>query len=283
MKGIAMALGMFDSVHIGHKAVIEGILDIPARGIVITFDKIPHKTVGAVLSDDEKVKKILATGVDTVEILCFNEIKEMSPTEFLDMLTKGGKVKRIACGFNYRFGKNAEGDTAFLRRYCEEKGIEYFEAPEVKKNGITVSTTYIKKLLADGKVSEATELLGEPFAISGHVIKGERRGRELGFPTANIKYPDCKCSIKKGVYHVKVRIGMKDYDGVCDIGVRPTFDCETLLAETHIIGFKGDCYGQEIKLSFIEYLREEKKFDSPLALADAIAENVQYVKNKQRV
>ena len=131
-KGIAVALGMFDSVHIGHEAVISGVLNSPYRSTVITFDKLPNKTGGIVLSNEEKIKKLLATGVDTVEIMNFDEVKEMTPSEFLDMLTSEGFVKRIACGFNFRFGKNAEGDTDFIRQYCEKKGIEFFLAFKVR-------------------------------------------------------------------------------------------------------------------------------------------------------
>ncbi len=280
MSKIAMALGMFDSVHIGHKAVIDGILGQNCRSIVITFDKIPHKTGGIVLSEDEKIEKLLATGVDTVEILNFEDVKEKSPREFLDMLTDSGSVKRIACGFNFKFGKDAQGDTDFIRSYCEEKNLEFFRADEVQTNGITVSTTYIKKLLSEGKIAEANELLTEPFGFKATVVKGDRRGNSLGFPTINQIYPESKAKIKNGVYRTKVTVGMKTFDGVTDVGVRPTFERDIVCAETYIIGFSGSCYGKDVKLQFIEYLREEKKFDSVEELIAAIKGNVEYVKEK---
>lgn len=279
-KGMAIALGMFDSVHIGHKAVINGVFKDGCHSAVLTFDSLPTKDQKKVLTNDEKREKLLATGVDTVEMLDFENFRNLSPKEFLDCINRNGTIKRVACGFNYRFGKKAEGDTAFLRKYCEENGIEYFEAPEVCVNGKTVSTTYIKELLADGKIEKANELLVEPFSIAAPVINGAQRGRKLGFPTANQKYPEEKCPIKNGVYRTRVTMGMQVFNGVTDIGVRPTFNGDCLLAETYIIGFKGDCYDNNIKVSFLEFLRDEKRFDSKEALTAAIKENVEYVMKK---
>lgn len=280
MSKIAVALGMFDSVHIGHKAVIDGVLNRSYRSAVITFDKLPNKTGGIVLTDEEKIEKLLSTGLDTVEILNFEEVKDLSPREFLDMLVEGGSISRIACGFNFRFGKNAEGDTEFIRQYCEEKGLEFFEAKEVRRGQVTVSTTYIKKLLSEGKIEEANDLLGSPFGFKATVVKGDRRGKELGFPTANQIYPEFKARLKPGVYRTKVTVGMKTFDGVTDVGVRPTFERDIICAETYIIGYNGNCYGKEIKLSFLEYLRDEKKFSTTEELCRAIEENVEYVRQK---
>lgn len=280
MRGIAIALGMFDSVHIGHEAVIKGILDDACRSAVITFDKIPYKTGGVILSDDEKIKKLLATGVDTVEILSFDDVKNMTPEEFLDMLTRDCPVMKIACGFNFKFGRNAEGNTDFIRKYCEKRGIEFFEAEEVSVGGETVSTSYIKRLLAEGKVETAAELLREPFGFTATVTKGDGRGKTLGFPTANQIYPESKAPLKSGVYHTKVTIGLKVFDAVTDVGTRPTFERDIVCAESYIIGFGGDCYGKDIRVSFIERIRDEKKFASVEELTMEIGRNVEYVRNK---
>lgn len=281
-KGIAVALGMFDSVHIGHEAVIEGVLNSPYRSAVITFDHLPNKTGGVVLSEEEKIKKLLATGVDTVEIMSFDEVKEMTPTEFLDMLTAGCVIKRIACGFNFRFGKNAEGDTAFIRHYCQEHGIEFYEAEEIRADGVTVSTSYIKKLLTEGNVTRVSELLGEPFGFTAAVTKGDGRGKTMGFPTANQIYPEAKAPLKSGVYHTRVTIGLRVFDAVTDVGTRPTFQRDVVCAESFIIGFAGDCYGKDLKISFLERIRDEKKFSSVEELTEEIAKNVKYVIEKSR-
>ncbi len=280
MRGIAVALGMFDSVHIGHEAVIKGVLDDAHRSAVITFDKIPHKTGGVILSDDEKIKKLLATGVDTVEILNFDEVKNMTPEEFLIMLTRDCPIHKIACGFNFRFGRNAEGDTGFIRSYCEKHGIEFYEAEEVSVDGVTVSTSYIKRLLAEGNIEKANELLRQPFGFTAAVTKGDGRGKTLGFPTANQIYPESKAPLKSGVYHTKVTVGLKTFDAVTDVGTRPTFERDIVCAESYIIGFGGDCYGKDLHLSFIERIRDEKKFASAEELVSEIGRNVEYVKNK---
>ncbi len=278
MSGFAIALGMFDSVHIGHKAVIEAAVNSGYRSVVLTFDKIPSKGEKTVLSESEKQQKLLSTGADQVQILEFEEFKNYSPKEFLQYLTNHIKVKKLCCGFNFRFGKGAKGDTAFLRKFCQENDIEYFEAPEIKSGGKTVSTTYIKELLAKGDVKLAAHLLGESFSFTAEVIKGDSRGRWLGFPTANQQYPKDKTELKFGVYHTNVEIEGKVYDGVTNVGVRPTFKNDFISAETYIIDFDGDCYGKELKLSFIEYIRGERKFETVEELVEEITENVEYVK-----
>ncbi len=280
MTKLAIALGMFDSVHIGHKAVLGGALNSGLRSTALTFDCIPHKTGGVVLTSEEKYKKLLETGVDTVEILNFADIREQSPVEFLDSIAAGGSIGLIACGFNFRFGKNAEGDTKLLRKYCAEHKIELFEAEEVKRDGETVSTTYIKKLLSSGELALANELLGEPFKITSPVTRGDQRGKSLGFPTANQIYPEAKVKLKPGVYHTRVTIGMKTFDGVTDIGYRPTFERDIFMAETYIIGFSGNLYGKNITLSFLRYLRDEKKFGSSEELINAIKKDVDEVTSK---
>ena len=280
MAGFAIALGMFDSVHIGHRAVIDAAVNSGYRSIILTFDKIPSKGDRSVLSELEKRDKLLATGIDDVHILEFEEVKNYTPEEFFTNIITTMNPRKICCGFNFRFGKNALGDTSLLRDYCLKNGIEYYEAEEVKRDGVTVSTTYIKELLRDGNVAKAAELLGEPFSFTAEVVDGDKRGRTLGFPTINQFYPECKTGLKFGVYYTKVEIEGKIFNSVTNVGIRPTFKNGFVSAETHIIDFDGDCYGKELKLSFIEYIREEKKFGSVEELVDEIAKNVQYVRNK---
>lgn len=280
MSGFAIALGMFDSVHIGHRTVIDAAVNSGHRSVILTFDSISSKGEKTVLSETEKKEKLLSTGVGEVQILEFAEVRNYTPEEFLLYLSRHIEPRMICCGFNFRFGRDAAGDTVLLRRYCEENGIEYFEAPEVKSRGETVSTTYIKRLLKEGEIERAAELLGESFSFTSEVVKGDRRGRTLGFPTINQIYPDKKAELKFGVYHTKVEIDGKTYDGVTDIGIRPTFKNDFVSAETYVIDYDDDCYGKPVKLSFIEYLREEKRFESRSDLTEEIAKNVEYVKAK---
>ncbi len=281
MKGFAIALGMFDSVHIGHRAVIDAAVKSGYRSVVLTFDKIPSKGEKTVLNESEKQQKLLSVGADDVRVLEFEAVKDYSPQEFLDYLTSNIETKKICCGFNFRFGKGAEGDTKLLRYYCEENGIEYYEAPEIKSDEVTVSTTYIKKLLSKGKVEKAAELLGERFSFTAEVVKGDSRGRLLGFPTANQIYPKDKIEVKFGVYHTKVEVDGQIFDGVTNVGVRPTFKNDFISAETYIIDYDGDCYGKQLRLSFVEYIRGERKFENAEELAKEICKNVQYVRKKQ--
>lgn len=283
MEKYAIALGMFDGVHIGHRAVLEGAVNSPFKSVAVTFSSIPFKTGGSIMTAEDKRKKLLASGVDEVRFLDFFEIKDLSPEEFLKQLDEHYPIGKICCGFNYRFGKKAAGDTAFLREWCEGRGIEFFECPEVTLDGKTVSSTYIKSLIAQGDVASAARLLGEEFFFSAEVSHGDRRGRTLGFPTTNQLYPENIVIPKCGVYQTVVTIDGKDYDGVTNIGVRPTYITNYVSAETFVLGYSGECYGSSVKTRLIEYLREEKRFSSPQELADAIAQNAEYVKNHSKV
>ncbi len=280
MSKFAVALGMFDSVHIGHRAVIESVLGQYDGAMVMTFDALPNKKGGLVLSETEKQEKLMALGIDTACVLEFERIKDLSPKEFLDYLTDRISVGKIACGFNFRFGKGAVGDTELIKKYCDDKGIEYYIAPEVKHRGETVSTTRIKELLLRGDIKTANELLGEAYSITARVVEGDKRGRRLGFPTINQKYPSQKAAMRFGVYETEVNIDGKRYRGVTNLGLRPTFKTDEVFAETYIVDFSGDCYKKDIKLSFLEFLRDEKSFESIEALRDAISNDVLYVKNK---
>ncbi len=282
MLSYAVALGMFDSVHIGHRAVLDEVLNEEScRGMVLTFDAIPNKRGGVVLSEQEKREKLMELGIDTVNVLTFDEIKELSPKGFFDIYVRSASVKKVVCGFNFRFGKEAEGDIALLSRLCSESGTAFYAVPEVTYNGKTVSTTYIKELLRSGDAVTAEALLGEAYSITAEVIEGDRRGRRLGFPTVNQLYPEDKAPIRFGVYETRVMLDGEEYKGVTNVGHRPTFRTEGVFAETYIIDYDGDCYGKELKLSFKRYIREEKKFESVEELTSAIEADVLYVKENE--
>lgn len=277
MTGYAVALGMFDSVHTGHRAVIDGAVNSDYRSIVVTFDDIPAKGGRYILTEEEKRDKLISLGVNDVHILEFEEVKNYPPEYFLEYIFSHMKAKKICCGFNFRFGKNAAGDTGLIKSFCEKKGIEYFVAPEVKSDGETVSTTYIKMLLSEGRVEKAAELLEDAFSFTAPVTEGDKRGRTIGFPTVNQIYPEKKAELKFGVYHTRVEIDGEVFSGVTNVGIRPTFRNDFVSAETYILDYDGDCYGKAVKLSFVEYLREEKEFRSIEELRAEIEKNVQYV------
>ncbi len=279
----AIALGMFDGVHIGHRAVLNGAIQSPYKSIAVTFSALPLKTGGSIMTAEEKERKLLSLGIDEVLYLDFFEIKDLLPLEFLNLLSKKYNIGKICCGFNYRFGKKASGDTLLLEKWCKENGIEFYECTAVVKEGITVSSTYIKSLIKEGKIEKANELLGEDFFFTQKVAHGDHRGRTLGFPTINQLYPENLVTAKCGVYQTVVTIDGKDYDGVTNIGFRPTYITDYVSAETYVLGYSGDCYGQEVKTRLVGFLREEKKFSSAEELKQAIKENAEYVKNHSRV
>lgn len=269
---------MFDGVHIGHEAVLDGAVKSEYKSVAVTFSSIPFKTGGSIMTAEEKREKLLAYGVDEVKFFEFDEIKDLEPTEFLDYICQAHNVAKICCGFNYRFGKKAAGNTETLKKYCAENGIEFFECPEVVYEGKTVSSTYIKSLLLNGNICLANQLLGETFFFEAEVVVGDKRGRTWGFPTINQPYPKEKAPVKFGVYHTLVSVDGEKYHGVTNIGLRPTYETDFVSAETFILNFSGDCYGKTVKTELVDFLREEKKFSSKEELISAIkadAEKVQ--------
>ncbi len=279
----AIALGMFDGVHKGHTAVLKGAINSPYKSVAVTFSSIPFKSGGFIMSAEEKREKLLSLGVDEVLFLNFFEIKDLSPEEFLNMLSQKYNIGKICCGFNYRFGKKAAGDTTLLGEWCKSRGVEFFECPAVLSGGVTVSSTHIKSLIKNGQIEEANALLEHNFGFTAKVSSGDQRGRTIGFPTINQLYPENLAIPKYGVYQTKVTVQGKSYNGVTNIGVRPTYITDYISAETYILGFSGDCYGQNVKTELIAFLREEKKFSNIEDLKAAIAENANYVKQNSKV
>ena len=279
----AVALGMFDGVHIGHKAVLSGAVDSPYKSVAVTFRSIPFKKSGSIMSIEEKKEKLLAFGVDEVLFLDFFEVCDLSPEEFLNFLSEKYSVAKICCGFNYRFGKKAAGDTSFLSEWCNRRNIELFECPEVIFDGQTVSSRRIKELLLEGAIEKANLLLEGEFSFKAEVQKGDARGRTWGFPTLNQRYPDNLAEVKRGVYQTVVTIGGKEYNAVTNIGVRPTYETPFVAAESFVLDYDGNCYGERVRTRLIRYLREEKKFDTKEELIVAIKNDAEYVKKHSRV
>ncbi len=282
MQKYAVALGMFDGVHIGHKAVLSGAVNSPYKSVAVTFSSIPFKTCGYISTANDKEKKLRAFGVDEVLFLEFNEVCGLSPEEFLNYLSQKYNLAKICCGFNYRFGKKAAGDTAFLSAWCSAQGIEFFECPEVLFGDKTVSSTRIKELLSAGEVQTANLLLEEEFSFSAEVQKGDARGRTWGFPTLNQRWPEGLASVKRGVYQTVVTIDGKDYNAVTNIGVRPTYETEYIAAESYVLDYNDFCYGKTVKTRLVKFLREEKKFSDKNELINAIKNDAEYVKTHSK-
>ena len=275
--GVAVALGMFDGVHLGHQAVLNSATKENLKSVAITFSSLPFKTGGWLMTKEQKEAELKKLGIDEVFFLDFCEVCDMYPEEFLSYISKLYPIKKICCGFNYRFGIRAGGDTAFLKEYCKKKGIEFEVLDMVEQNGQAVSSTYIRSLISNGKIKKATALLSRSFSFKAKVSRGDQRGRTIGFPTTNQVYPDDIVTPKFGVYKTKVLIDEKEYSGITNIGLRPTYRNDFVSAETFIKDYSDNCYGKEIEIFLLDFIRPEKKFDSIDDLKAAITEDLKKI------
>lgn len=275
----AIALGTFDGLHIGHREV----LDLPSdyKRVAITF-KEPFKSFLSgkselimTFKDKENVLKEL--GFVEIVTLDFETVRNLSPTNFLYFLKEKFNPKFISCGFNYRFGKNGEGNTELLESFCKENDIKFNCVSPVKYDDLLISSTLIRQVLAEGKVSFANKLLTKPFSFEGEVIKGDKRGRTISFPTINIKYPKDLVTVRFGVYKTKITFDSKEYQGITNIGLRPTFKSDYIISETYIKNFSGDLYGKNIRITLLEFLRDEIKFDSLSDLKTQISKDLKKI------
>lgn len=260
----AIALGTFDGVHKGHRAV----LDLPCgyRKTAVTF-VLPPKAVltgktALITTTEDKCRILKNIGMDDILLLEFDKVKDMSPLAFLDFLKEKYDPKLISCGFNYRFGKNGEGNSETIKQFCIENGIEYKITSPVTMGEEIISSTYIRELLKNGEVKVASELLSEPFSFETEVIEGDKRGRTIGFPTVNQKYPEELIRLRFGVYKTKIEFEGNVFFGITDIGIRPTYKSDYVISETYIKDFSGDLYGKKLRITPLEFLRDEKKFSS---------------------
>jgi riboflavin kinase/FMN adenylyltransferase len=280
-----ITLGNFDGLHLGHQELIRKVIrrakETGSRSIVVTFRPHPLKILAPekcpplISIYEEKIKLFEKLGIDVLVKIPFTlEFAKMSPGDFVkgilcDMLG----AKEIFVGFNYRFGRGREGNIATLKALGERLGFTVREVEQVSLNGEVISSTKIRHLLRDGEVEHAARLLGRTYTITGIVVKGDGRGKSLGFPTANIA-PKHSIIPAHGVYAVRLFVRDRFYDGIANIGMRPTFDKNVLTIEVHVFDFDEDIYGEDISLYFIGKIRDEKKFGSADELIRQIRRDV---------
>ncbi|MCK1639490.1 bifunctional riboflavin kinase/FAD synthetase [Bradyrhizobium sp. 157] len=280
-RGAVVAMGNFDGVHLGHRAVIDAALRMGrAHGkpaLAVTFEPHPRSFFSPNspqfrLSDETNKLRLLAgTGLDGAVVMTFDKARAgTSAQDFIhhDLIGRLG-VSGIAVGYDFHFGKGRAGSPSLLVSEGPRLGIEVDVQAHVDIDERPVSSSAIRMALAEGQIDEATAMLGGPWFVSGAVIHGEKRGRDLGYPTANIRL-DKNCSLKHGIYAVRVGRGQgKDherFDAVASFGRRPTFDNGAPLLEVFLFDFKGDLYGTVLDVAFIGFIRDELKFDSIDAL-----------------
>lgn len=266
--GYVATIGMFDGVHRGHQFVLQHVVDeARQRGLqsmAITFDKSGPQTLTPL---DQKRLLLTKTGIDRIEVLTFNDaLKQMTAREFMQQeLRDRLGVKVLLTGYDNRFGHNrTEGFDDYVR-YGQELGIEVLQLPQEGE----ISSSIIRQLVAEGAISKANQLLGNPYTILGSVEHGEHIGTKLGYPTANlVLVDDCQLIPATGVYAVKIRMenSVEWKHGMMNIGMRPTFDGQSQTLEVNVFRLKENLYGQQLQVAFFERLRGEQRFDSIEAL-----------------
>ncbi len=280
---LSLALGFFDGVHLGHKAVIQSAVKFAKehgkKSAVITFSDHPCCYFWGVcpkyiLTCKEREKRIAELGVDYLYELDFESISGLTAQDYLkDILINYFIPVSISTGWNHNFGCKKSGNVKFLHENSKKFDYEYFELPPQKLDNEIISSTTIRKLLAEGKIEKANDMLGYKFSISGIVVKGNQIGRTIGFKTANIVYPSELIELPYGVYSVNTNYGA----GIANFGVRPTINGSHAVLEVHILGFDKDIYGEEIEIEFNKMLCHEKKFLSLDELKNQIQRDISMI------
>ncbi len=277
-KKRAVALGYFDGLHAGHAKVLGKTLGAYKSGLapsVMLFDVPPAEAVTGrktvrLLTDTERDAVLKKSGFELLYV-SFNELRDMTPREFVEnILCRRFNAGEVFCGFNYTFGKNGAGSAETLKAECAKFGIIVNVIESVTFDGEPVSSSAIRRLISDGKIERANEMLGYTFGFTSPVFSGDHRGRLLGAPTINQYLPDGLVMPKFGVYAAVADINGVRYSGVANIGKRPTFNGDSLRSETFILGFDGNLYGKEVTVRLVSFIRDEMKFPS----ADALKEQI---------
>jgi riboflavin kinase/FMN adenylyltransferase len=273
LDGAVVAIGNFDGVHRGHRAVIAAAqararaLGRPAAAL--TFEPHPRsffrpdEPLFRLTDERAKLRLLAGAGLDGAIVLPFDAaLAGLSAADFVDrILVERFAVAGVAIGFDFHFGLNRAGSPDYLAAQGAKRGFAVDIVPRFEDNGRPVRSGPIRAALAAGRISEANELLGYPWFVSGTVVHGDKRGRELGYPTANLRL-DPGCALAHGIYAVRVGVGERRYDGVASFGRRPMFDQGTVLLEAFLFDFSGDLYGEVIDVAFVDWIRPELKLDS---------------------
>lgn len=282
-----IALGVFDGVHLGHQKLIKLTVDKARKNdgisIVATFDPHPDKIINPesnvflLTTLEERISLIKDSDVDVFLIIKFNKMmSKMSPKDFIsEILVDNLKIKELFVGFNYKFGFQGKGNTDILKEYGKFYKFKTNILEPITANNTIISSTRIKDYIKSGEIEKAKKLLAHDITISGRVISGKGRGRKLlNFATANINTPSDKILPVNGVYLVEIKIDNKDYYGLMNIGVKPTFNESERTVEVHIINFNKKIYNKEVFVNILQKIREEKYFSHPGLLKKQIEDDI---------
>lgn len=306
-----LTLGAFDGLHRGHKKILEKVKGLSQKhklpSVAVTFHPHPRRVLqpdnapGLLTVLSEKIDFLSTCGIDTLVVLPFTKSFSKTPAEvFLkDMLFRSFLPREIVIGYDFSFGKDREGSLNTIRKYAHSAGKEYnvHVMPPVKTGKEIISSTRIRRLMEHGKITDASRCLGHPYFLFGKVVEGEKRGKTLGFPTANLRFSDEKQLPSNGVYAVRAQLLTENlkllkpvparnfrfqhqhtgkiFAGVANLGIRPTFHHHTKTFEVHLLDMRKNLYGKMLRVEFIKFLREEKKFKSVDALITQIQKDIQ--------
>lgn len=287
-----LAMGYFDGVHLGHHRVIQKAIDLAhAMGIqaaVMTFDPHPREILGQsgytqyLTPLEEKLVQLEKMGVDLAYIVHFDiSFSSVYPEEFIDEFMLKLSPRHVVVGFDYTFGHKGKGTASTLQQHAKDRyGVDVVSP--INRFGEKVSSTLIREYLFNGKIHEANYFLGRPYRLKGLVVHGEKRGRTIGFPTANIGLTQPYIVPKNGVYGVRVFHNEEVFNGVINVGIKPTFENQRKeqSLEAHLFQFSGDLYGEELEVEFLFYIRDEQKFAGVEGLIAQIHEDVEQAKIK---
>jgi riboflavin kinase / FMN adenylyltransferase len=280
----SLAIGFFDGLHKGHQTVIKKAIDkakeLSIRSAVMTFNPHPshvlgggENKIGYITPFEEKKRLLESMGVDAVFVVKFDmQLASLKPSEFVDLFIKSLGVKHVTAGFDYSFGSKGAGTMEDMKKLSAGE-YETTIVGKVTDNADKISSTRIRKLLSEGNVEEASLLLGRNFRTIGTVVGGEKKGRQLGFPTANVSPSEGSILPENGVYAVRFIVDGMSMNGVCNVGVKPTFnnpDIKSPMVEVHIIDYDGNLYDKEVAVEWVKHIRAEKKFESIDALISQI-------------
>lgn len=289
LSNTAVALGGFDAIHTGHRAIIENVVDYARKNrlipVVYMFKNTPREVIEGICvpsinTFEQRTKLLESLGVDVVVAEIFTkEYSEISAESFVnDYLIKQLGAKYVVTGDNYHFGKKGEGDAKKLKELAEPFGTLVKSMPCVVLNGEVVSSTLIRKYITEGDVEKARDMLGRNYSVSGTVVNGNHIGRTMDFPTANLKLPQNSVIPKYGVYVTRTCIDGKWYQSITNIGGKPTVEQNAECIETHVIDFEGSLYEKEIQVEFCRYIRGIIKFSSIDELKNQIEKDKEVAK-----
>jgi riboflavin kinase/FMN adenylyltransferase len=282
----AVTIGVFDGVHLGHRSILERLKAPSLPTVVLTFEPHPAEVlapgtnVGLITTVDERIALLEAAGIDVVAVIDLAEIRYLAPEEFVSMvlLSRLG-AGHVVVGEDFQFGRDRAGDCEFLVESGRRHGFDVDVVGLVEAEGI-ISSTRIRRLIEQGEVAEAARLLGSTYRLSGVVAPGDHRGKELGFPTANLRPPERKVIPGNGIYAAWAHTETTQVAAAVNVGTSPTFGGTELLIEAHLLDFEGDLYGTTLTLEFVDRLRSELEFATVEDLVEAIRNDVEGVRRR---